>query len=287
MQPPPWAQLVEYADRHLGIFTTADARRFGVSKRMLQYGVEHRAIERVHRRVFRVVGARENWHQRVLAAVRRGGPRARASGRSAAALHRFDGYGEGPLDVVVPRTPFAAIDRCTVGCIPATSPARTILDLGRVVDEAALVRALDSAERDGKVERHLLLARLADERHRPGIARLARVSERREAVGHTPRSVLERAFLDLLAAHGLPAPFCQYEVTRRDGRTAYLDFAYPDLRLAIEVDGNGSHATPARRGADNDRSNQLPLWRFVRFTYEDVTGRAESLAATVALHLTS
>ena len=93
--------------------------------------------------------------------------------------------------------------------------------------------------------------------------------------------------LRLLAAHGLPVPVCQYPVTRRDGRTAYLDFAYPDRRVAIEVDGNGSHATPAARSADNERSNQLPDWRFVRFTYEDVTGRGNAVAATVALHLTS
>ncbi|MGN1008906.1 MAG: efflux RND transporter permease subunit, partial [Butyricicoccus sp.] len=37
------------------------------------------------------------------------------------------------------------IERCQVGVIPATSPVRTLIDLGAVVDEAPLVRALDGA----------------------------------------------------------------------------------------------------------------------------------------------
>jgi hypothetical protein len=144
-----------------------------------------------------------------------------------------------------------------------------------VVDEAMLVRALDGAERDGKVHRHVLAWRLDELGRRPGTATLRRVLSQRETVGRTPQSVLERAFLDLVATSGLPEPVGQYPVVRADGRPAFLDFAYPDRRLAIEVDGNCAHATPAQRAADHERANQLPEWRFVRFTYEDVNERAE------------
>jgi very-short-patch-repair endonuclease len=74
-------------------------------------------------------------------------------------------------------------------------------------------------------------------------------------------------------------------VQRADGTPAFLDFAYPERALAIETDGNGSHATPAQRSADNVRSNQLPGWRFLRFTYEDVTERPDAVAAVVARNL--
>jgi very-short-patch-repair endonuclease len=80
---------------------------------------------------------------------------------------------------------------------------------------------------------------------------------------------------------------CQYPVVRADRRLAIFDFAYPALRLAIEVDGNGTHATPEQRRADNERSNQLPSWRVVRFTHEDVIRRPRVVATTVALHLRS
>jgi very-short-patch-repair endonuclease len=63
--------------------------------------------------------------------------------------------------------------------------------------------------------------------------------------------------------------------------------ATTDRRLAIEVDGNGSHATPSQRDADHERSNQLPRWRFVRFTYEQVFEQPGAVAAIVGLHLTN
>jgi very-short-patch-repair endonuclease len=78
-------------------------------------------------------------------------------------------------------------------------------------------------------------------------------------------------------------------VRRPDGRMAYLDFAYRDLALGIEVDGNIAHATPAQRSADNARANGLALRdiRVIRFTYEQVTREPEMVVATVRSHLRS
>ena len=68
---------------------------------------------------------------------------------------------------------------------------------------------------------------------------------------------------------------------------AYLDFAYRDLGLGIEVDGNVAHATPSQRAADNTRGNAIALRdiRLLRFTYEQVTYEEEMVAATVRSHL--
>jgi hypothetical protein len=230
-----------------------------------------------------------------MAATIRCGPHALASGLTAAALHRFDGFEPGLIEITVPpeekyrlrgvrvrRAMVEACDRCHVGVIPATLPMRTLIDLSGIVAEASLVRALDGAERDGKVKRHVLSRRLDDLGPRPGTAPLRRVLWQREAIGRTPQSVLERAFLDLVARNGLPAPVCQYPVVRSDGKAAYLDFAYPDRRLAIEVDGNCAHATPAQRAADHERANQLPEWRFVRFTHEDVDCRPAYVIAVLS-----
>jgi hypothetical protein len=92
------------------------------------------------------------------------GEEALVGGRAAAALHRFDGFTEGPLEFLVPRelkdrrslgvvrstNALPLIDRCTrEGCFRATSPAATIVRLAAHVTEAELKRAVDSAIRDG------------------------------------------------------------------------------------------------------------------------------------------
>jgi hypothetical protein len=91
MSRAPIAQLLSYANRRLGVFTVADARRLGVNERMLQYRSDQHVVQRCHRGVYRVVGASDDWHQRVLAAVLRAGPNAVASHRTAAALHGSTG----------------------------------------------------------------------------------------------------------------------------------------------------------------------------------------------------
>ena len=57
-------------------------------------------------------------------------------------------------------------------------------------------------------------------------------------------------------------------------------FAYRDLGLGIEVDGNVAHATPSQRAADNTRGNAIALRdiRLLRFTYEQVTYEPEMVA---------
>jgi very-short-patch-repair endonuclease len=98
-----------------------------------------------------------------------------------------------------------------------------------------------------------------------------------------PASVLERRLLHVLKSAGLPSPVGQHRVERPDGSASYLDFAYVDSRLGIEVDGHATHATRTQRAADADRTNQLSLlgWQVLRFTYEDVTRRPTRVAATI------
>ena len=64
-------------------------------------------------------------------------------------------------------------------------------------------------------------------------------------------------------------------------------FAYVSRRIAIEVDGHGSHATRRERAADNVRGNALVAagWTLRRFTYEQVMHDAATVAATVRIAL--
>ena len=81
-------------------------------------------------------------------------------------------------------------------------------------------------------------------------------------------SGLERRFLKLTRSAGLPPPEAQYEV-RDGGVVARLDFAYPSLRLGIEVDGYRYHAGKARWERDLERRNWLESrgWRILNITW--------------------
>jgi hypothetical protein len=65
---------------------------------------------------------------------------------------------------------------------------------------------------------------------------------------------------------------------------AEVDFAYPDLRLAIEVDGFGVHGTPRAMAKDFVRQNGLvPYgWHVLRFTWRQVVREPEMVARAIA-----
>ncbi len=76
----------------------------------------------------------------------------------------------------------------------------------------------------------------------------------------------------LLARQDLPAAVPEYEVWQ-DGRfIARVDFAYPDQRLAIEVDGFAAHSTVDAFRRDRSRQNALVTagWTVLRFTWTEV-----------------
>jgi len=81
---------------------------------------------------------------------------------------------------------------------------------------------------------------------------------------------------------GLPAPERQYEIALPSG-TKYIDFAYPDLLLAIETDGYAWHGD--REAFDRDRDRDIELqtlgWRVLRFTYAMLRWEPERVVATI------
>jgi len=89
----------------------------------------------------------------------------------------------------------------------------------------------------------------------------------------------------ILRDAGLPEPTRQYEVRNGDGVVARIDFAYPDRRLAIELDGFECHTNRFQR--DRSRQNGLVLrgWTVLRFTWADVVERPDYVVATLATAL--
>jgi hypothetical protein len=74
---------------------------------------------------------------------------------------------------------------------------------------------------------------------------------------------------------GLPEPEYQHRVLR-DGRfVARVDFAYPALREAFEVDGFEKHGTPEAMGRAFERDHRLRAagWNVSHFNWEQVVRR--------------
>jgi hypothetical protein len=291
------ARFAELASRQHGVGTRYDAHLVGLSDKMIRDRVRKGRLRVPAPGVLVVTGHPETWHRRLMIAVLAGGPTCVASHRSAAALHGFDGFRPGPVEVTVRRgrnyrpegirvhtsVDLGRTERCVIDNIPATTPMRTLLDLGSVVHLHRLEEAFDSAERDGAVDRVELgyTRQLFSCRGRAGLGPIATLVDQRQ--GEQPRSVLERRMLRLLDTHCLPQPRCQHRIVRPDGQLADLDFAYPEARIAIEVEGHVGHATRRQRQNDARRGTQVSLdgWTLLRFTWEDVTERPTYVAQAV------
>lgn len=177
-----------------------------------------------------------------------------------------------------------SVDVVVHRAIPVTTPARTLIDLAAVVPEDILEEGLDDALRRGLTSFGRLERRLCalGRRGRPGVATIRALLARRG--GATPESPLETRFLRRLRTAGLPLPVPQYEI-RHGGRfVARSDFAYPDLKLAIEVDSYEHHASRARFERDRKRLNALTElgWRVVHVTWAQLCNESDELIRLIA-----
>ena len=291
--------LAERAHTQLGLVTRPQLRELGFSDRMVDRRLDEGTLEPAHPGVFRLGGAPPGWRQALLAAVLAGGPDAVASHRAAAVLHGLDGFRVAPVEITSRRSrhPFGRdvvvhrpllllpVDCASVGSIPCTSVALTLINLGAVVRPERVEEALDSALRLGLVRLPFLRWRLEQlaVRGRPGIGVLRALLEKEEA--RRPQSVLERRFLRAWERTELPRPVLQYEVYDEYGHlVALADFCWPDRKTVLEVDGHANHATRSERAADNARTLRLTALGLtvVRLTYEQVTETPEWAVAQVA-----
>jgi very-short-patch-repair endonuclease len=163
--------------------------------------------------------------------------------------------------------------------IPATTPARTILDLAATLQRRPLERVLDSAEN----------ARLTDV---ASLAALARAHAGHRGAGkllatlttHAPgttltRSGLEELFLAICRANGLPQPKVNHDLAGHE-----RDFVFPAQRLVVEVDSWTYHRS--RRAFETDRYRDAALllagYRTLRVTDTQLEHDPAGVAATVA-----
>lgn len=265
------AELSRLAARRLGVITVSEALAAGVTRAQLRSVQRRGEWTSPARGVLVAAAAPTSWSQECAIAVT--AARGVVSHRAAARLHRLDGFDEGPVELTVPRgrattrldviehrtTTLGAMDITEVLGMPVTSIARTLVDLGAVVEDDLVEQALDDALRQGFSARWISQTLERVDRPGPtGAMALRRVLARPDRRGPLPDSVFERVVERACRAVGMPPSVRQHEVRDRQGRlVARIDVAWPDLGIGVEAHSRRWHFGDANARADQHRANRL------------------------------
>ncbi len=249
------------------------------SKDAVSRAVRSGRLIRVHPGVFRVAGAPVTWKQRVLAAC---------FATDGVASHRAAGHLWGlirsttQIEVTVPyktqkKAGFATVYRSRnrfgvrrVDGIPVTDPSRTLIDIASVLRKNELGVILDNALRRRLVKLDQLETMLLPRRKGIGDLR-ALVADR---VGNVlSEGELETRFFDLIEKLDIPRPKRQHKIFERGVEIARLDIAYPDEKIAIEIDAYSDHSDMLAFVRDRRRNNMIAAdhgFQFLHFTRADL-----------------
>jgi very-short-patch-repair endonuclease len=104
----------------------------------------------------------------------------------------------------------------------------------------------------------------------------------RGVTGSPHPSVLESRMARLLRRHRIPEP--RAELWWGPDRNYRLDFAFPEVRLVIEVDGYAGHFAPEKQRYDRRRDQRLRRagWTVLRYDWWEVTCDAARVAEEIA-----
>lgn len=273
--------LVALADRQHGTVDRRQLLALGFSRHQIARMLASGLLVPLHRGVYGVGRRKLTRSGRWMAAVLAAGEGAVLSHRSAAALFGLR-VGERRIEVTAPngrrrdglvihRAELPPDEVTTRDGVPATTAARTLLDLAAVEPPLTVERALHEAERLRLTDATPLAALLARYPRRPGVPAL-NVIVATQAIGRdVTDSELEDAFLALLDRHRLPRP--QLNRWLQIG-TDWIraDAVYPQQRLIVELDGRGSHETTRAFHADRRRDRRLQAlgWQVIRLTWRDI-----------------
>ena len=288
------------AERQSGVIHRSTLVGAGVSDAMILRRIEQGQLTRQAQSVYAYAGAPATESQRLAAQALSVGESACISHDSAAHLweliqrrprhvhvavkrwqreHRSDCVVHESLDL-------GTADRVWRSGIPVTIPERTVVDLGatspwlgeRALSAGVRLELFTIADVAGVVRR-------VGRKGRRGVGVIRPLLDLHLSVDGRTESLLEDRFLRILFDRGIAMPRIQYEVVDDAGAfVCRADFAYPAIRLLIEVDGRSYHSDSVAYQRDREKQNRTQAlgWSTLRFTWHDVVRDAERTATTVA-----
>ena len=277
-------EIVRIAERRHNLITTGELERLGLSIRSIQRRTAGGQLRRLLPNVF-ATGAPPDEVPRRELALCLFHPAAVISHSSAAAFWGIRRAPKDRVEVTVPhdlhvRGVSAVVhysnkmpDHHVVELINGgrvTSVARTVFDLGGVLDAQGHLSIIEDVRNKGLCSDAELGEVYADlwGRGRRGSASWDRLAHLTDREGRPTMSELELELQQALVEAGLPPAVQQHPVELPSGRTAFLDLAYLECRLDIEVDHSQWHGTTSAGERDKARDNSLAVlsWERMRFT---------------------
>lgn len=260
--------MAELARRQHGVVSIRQLHlKLGYSKSAVKREVAAGRLHRVHHGVYAVGHTDLSKHGEALAAVLAVGPGSLLSYWSAGWLWGLIATWREPFHVTATgprrlrdRTPvrvhrarnLVGDDRGFEEGIPVTSPARTYLDLAEVAKPRRLPGLLKRGEDLKILDYYEVLAVCERSRGHRGAKPLTAALGAYRPTPRVTRSDLERDFVALVAAAGLPLPSSNYVVGAHE-----LDAYWPAVGLAVELDTFATHGTRVSFESDRRRDAEL------------------------------
>ena len=296
----PFGPAGEFAASRHGAVTRSQAAENRLSSKVVRRLLRDRVLDEPVPGVLVVVGSPSTWQQQLYVATLASKRSGVGGTRAAAGLHVMDGYPAGPIELIMPghrhidlpdlivrRAAVPEEDRVEVTDIACTGIARTLCDLGSIDPPEQVRIAFEWAWRAG----HSLTwmeetaTRLNDDRRRGPRLLLSLIAEARRRDRPT-ESALEVNVEDVIGS--FPGLVRQHVICTHNGDfVARVDFAIPDLKIAIEAHSRKHHFGVAATASDGEREFALQAegWivRFVTDAHRrNPDGLRTSLAALVA-----
>ena len=159
---------------------------------------------------------------------------------------------------------------------PATAAAWTAVEVARSLRRPRALATLDAALRTGTCDRRRLVTAAARQAGRRGIVAVRELIPLADPRAESP---MESEVRLVMHDGGLPAPELQYEIVDLSGRRWRLDFAWPDLCVAVEYDGFDWHSD--RERFQRDRQKRAALnemeWSLLSVVSDDVRVRSRDM----------
>ncbi|MGH8959208.1 MAG: type IV toxin-antitoxin system AbiEi family antitoxin domain-containing protein [Acidimicrobiia bacterium] len=290
-------RIHQIAGQQAGYVTRRQALACGMSADAIDRRVRSRRWIRAKPGLYMIPGFVPTLRGRLMAATVTLG--AVVSHESAAELHNLPGVQRGLAVVTVPtrktnRFPDVVVHQSTDLTsaqvvdregLAVTSAVRTTIDLASKKKPRVIGKIMDHLVVRGEASVEDFVHAVGElARHgKPGMQTMHKVLEVRTGEGFMGESELEMHGLRLLREWGFPDPKLQYPLPWRSARKGRVDFAYPSVRLIIEVDGRRWHSTLDAFEEDRLRDNhaQLAGWRVLRITYRMLMDEPEMVRAMV------
>ncbi|MGH8946934.1 MAG: DUF559 domain-containing protein [Acidimicrobiia bacterium] len=173
----------------------------------------------------------------------------------------------------------------TIDSLRVTNPARTVLDLAKVLGEKRLARVVDNALAGGIVDfdelvgLYLALTRQG----KKGMRRMGQILAERADEKRIPETVIETMLFRLLVDAGIKRPVKQFHALWLEPVDGRVDFAYVEEQILMEADSRRWHGLFDAFEIDRRRdiAAQLAGWIVLRITWKMITEEPEFVVDTV------